>query len=219
MDEQRRTDDSTRHNGERWRVFAAAPINDDVRAVMQHAQNRLASNAWPVRWVDPRLGHLTLRFHGDSDIDAVSAIRGKLQQIAARHESMQLHTGAVGAFPSTSRARVLWLGLDGDVARLRSLAADINADGAADAGTDRRPFKPHVTLARLRNGAAPLSNVAAAAGALELPAASLTIDRIQLIRSVLGPKGPTYSIIDEWPLIERPGEPAIETASDLHEHT
>jgi len=219
MDEREPRDEQSENHGERWRVFAAAPLNDNVRAVMQHAQNRLKANTWPVRWVDPRLGHITLRFYGDSDQQAVADIQRELACIAARHDHMLLQTAGVGAFPSTSRARVLWLGLDGDVARLRSLARAINAAGSDEVSKDKRSFKPHVTLARLHNGALPLSDVANAAAALDLPAVSLPIDRVQLIRSVLGPKGPTYTVINEWLLNETATVPADATASDPNEHT
>jgi RNA 2',3'-cyclic 3'-phosphodiesterase len=216
MDEQRRTNNDTQNDADRWRLFAAAPINDGVRSVMQLAQNRLARHAWPVRWVDPRLGHVTLRFYGDSDTDTLAAIQRDLGDIAARHERMLFQTLGVGAFPSVSRARVLWLGLDGDVARLKSLAIDIDA---GDTGGVKRSFKPHVTLARLRGGAPALSDVASAAGALELPSVTLPVDRIQLIRSVLGPKGPTYNVIAEWMLVDHSAAPAVGSAPALHEHT
>jgi 2'-5' RNA ligase len=204
-------------NGERWRVFAAVPVNDGVRAVMQRAQNRLAPLRWPVRWVDPRLAHITLRFYGDSDLDSVDEIRGALSDIVARHDSMQLQTGGIGAFPSAARLHVLWLGLEGDVKRLRLLAAAINPDGP-EAGKPGRSFRPHITLARLRNGATPPVSVDEAAAALELPAVSLTLDRVQLIRSVLGPKGPSYTVIDEW-MLAQPDIVPTQTPAGLHEHT
>lgn len=204
--------------GERWRIFAAVPVNDAVRAIMQHVQNKLKTHAWAVRWVDPRLAHITLRFYGDTNVSAVSDIHGSLADVAACHESMLFQTGGVGAFPSVNRARVLWLGLDGDVTRLRALVTDINATGDADPGNGKRSFKPHVTLARLRNGAQPPPNFAEAAAALDLPSAKLAVDRIQLIRSVLSPKGPSYTVIGEWPLMTPAAELSLAVSPELHEH-
>ena len=203
---------------EPWRVFAAIPVNDSVRAVMQHTQNRLAELQWPVRWVDPRLAHVTLRFYGDSDEHAMEEIRDSLRAASMRHESMTLETTTLGAFPSASRAKVLWLGLGGDVRRLRLLASEINPD-AVEAPGAGKSFKPHVTLARLRNGASPPSGVTEASAGLDLPTVGLPVDSIQLIRSVLGPKGPTYTVIDEWMLRTRDAAPASATSPELHEHT
>lgn len=203
---------------EPWRVFAAIPVNDGVRSLMQHTQNRLSALQWPVRWVDPRLAHVTLRFYGDSDEYAVAGIRESLREASMRHERMMLETTTLGAFPSTSRARVLWLGFGGDVRRLRLMASDIHPD-AVEAPGSGKSFKPHVTLARLRNGAAPLTGVAGASSGLNLPAVSQPVDRIQLVRSVLGPKGPSYTVIDEWMLQIRGAVPAVTTAGELHEHT
>jgi RNA 2',3'-cyclic 3'-phosphodiesterase len=204
---------------ERWRVFVAAPVPDPVRRVMQHVQNSLAARRWPVRWVDPRLAHITLRFFGDTPRAHLDVLREDLSQVAQRHDAMQLHTSSVGAFPSATRARVLWLGLNGQVTHLAALARDVEAIGPRAGGDDRkRPFKPHITLARLRDGSSPPADFSAAIAELDLPTLDLTIDRIDLVRSVLGPKGPTYTTIASFPL----GTPATvatpASTPELREH-
>jgi RNA 2',3'-cyclic 3'-phosphodiesterase len=206
-----------RRSDERWRVFASVPVNDAVRSIMQRAQNGLRAQDWPVRWVDPRLAHVTLRFYGDSDMVTVAGMRSALAEVAGRHDSLRLQTGSLDAFPSPTRARVFWLGLDGDVSPLRALVADINA-GGEDEGNGKRSFKPHVTLARLRNGAHPPSNYAEAVAALDIPSVGLAIDRILLVRSVLGPKGPAYTTIGEWPLNTPAVDVATPAEAELHEH-
>lgn len=218
MSEHRPGGTSIQGHDERWRIFAAVPVNDAVRSVMIHAQDRLKRHGWHVRWVDPQLAHLTLRFYGDSDTRTVDSIRRHIEHVAGRHQSIRLQTGALGAFPSASRPRVLWLGLDGDASRLRTLAEDIGAGGDAGDPGGRQMFKPHITVARLRNGAQPPVDFAAAVRTLHLSAEELVADRVLLIRSVLGARGPAYTTIGEWPLTTRSSESPVHGTTELHEH-
>jgi 2'-5' RNA ligase len=60
---------------------------------------------------------------------------------------------------------------------------------------ERRPFSPHLTIGRLR-----MPDDVSKAAALPFQSESFTIDRVVLFRSVLGPAGPAYSVLAEFPL-------------------
>jgi 2'-5' RNA ligase len=204
---------------ERWRVFVAAPVTPPVRRVMQEVQNMLAPRRWPVRWVDPKLAHITLRFFGDVPRAALPALQHELEGIAAGHAALRLRTAGVGAFPSPTRVRVLWLGLTGQVAQLAALARAAEELGEHERTDPRkRPFKAHVTLGRLRDGADPPADFREATAALDLPVVDLPIDRIELIRSVLGPKGPTYTTVATVVLGAPHAVAATSPAPELREH-
>jgi 2'-5' RNA ligase len=132
-----------------------------------------------LRWVDPALWHVTLAFLGEVPDRALPDLGVRLSRAAARHAPMSLWFRGAGAFPSPGRARLLWVGLgvdpegtpSGDEAarkaemkneprsgapsgreRLKRLAESVAA-GARRAGakeTDRKPFHPHLTVARTR---------------------------------------------------------------------
>jgi RNA 2',3'-cyclic 3'-phosphodiesterase len=55
-----------------------------------------------------------------------------------------------GAFPSASRPRVLWLGVDGGEALLEVHRALAEALAGAGLPVEERAFRPHLTLARVR---------------------------------------------------------------------
>jgi RNA 2',3'-cyclic 3'-phosphodiesterase len=203
---------------ERWRVFVAAPVNGDVRRLMQYVQNTLVPRQWPVRWVDPKLAHITLRFFGDINVEHVRAVERELGVIAAQYRPLSLRTSHIGAFPSPTRARVIWLGLNGDVPQLAALSRAIESIGGEPVPqSTKRPFKAHITLARLRDRAASPPDFGEAIGAVEVPVVDQAVDRIQLVRSVLDPKGPTYTAIAEWPLGARAMTDTT-TLPELHEH-
>jgi len=191
---------TTRLQTANWRVFVAVPVSDDVRALMGDVAEALAPRGWPVKWVRPELAHLTLKFYGSIEADRLPELSSRLARVAEGARPLRMRTTTVGAFPSASRPRVLWLGLAGDVAPLATLATRVEAASAGFGKPENRPFAPHVTLARLREGASAPADFAVAATALDLTPVSFAIDRLQLVRSVLGPGGPAYTVIGEWPL-------------------
>ena len=187
--------------GEYWRLFVAVPISPFVQALVAEIQDEFAGQYLPFRWVDPLLAHITLKFLGDTNPRQIRDLAGKLDWAAGRTEPLQLVTGSVGAFPNSRRPRVAWLGLEGDTLDLEALADDVD-EVAVELGyeRERRRFRPHITIGRLRRGYDPPADFELAARELILPEQQLTIDRIQLYRSVLLPGGPEYAVIDEWRL-------------------
>ncbi|HLT20092.1 MAG TPA: RNA 2',3'-cyclic phosphodiesterase [Thermomicrobiales bacterium] len=187
--------------GEYWRLFVAVPVPAAVKAAIAEVQAELKPLDWPFRWVDPELAHVTLKFLGDSNPRKLRDLAGKLAWAAERAEPVDLTTGALGAFPSTRRPRVAWLGLEGDTLPLERLADDVD-EVAVELGypRERKRFQPHITIGRLRNREDPPADFETTIVALDQPAREMPVERIQLVRSVLGPSGPSYAVIDEWRL-------------------
>lgn len=173
----------------------------------------LRPHDWPVRWVDPANGHLTIHFIGDTPPEEAELMMMALPGVVAGHEAFDLRTADLGAFPTIRKPRVLWLGLWGPAHRLESIYNDLG-DFLADFGVDLedRPFAPHITLGRLRD----TSGVRKADLAADIRAVfdDLTergvvshhrpvpfpVREVQLVRSHLGPEGARYEVIGSWPL-------------------
>jgi 2'-5' RNA ligase len=185
--------------GDYWRLFVAVPLPSAVQRLIADIQAELEPLEWPFRWVEPELAHITLKFYGDTNPRLVRDLAGKLQWAAGRTEPVTLDTSGVGAFPNTRRPRVTWLGLEGDVLQLERLAEDVD-EVSSELGFEResRRFRPHITIGRLRQRSDPPADFEMIVNDLGLPSSRLPIDRIQLIRSLLAPGGPSYAVIDEW---------------------
>jgi len=177
------------------RLFVAIDLPAEVRARL----GGLGAGVPGARWVDPEQIHLTLRFIGEVDGGAFEDVRLALGAVQAQRFDLMLD--GVGHFGDRRRVRAVWAGVAPDAA-LDRLAAQIEA-ALVGAGleSERRKFKAHVTLARLRG--APVSRVAdfLANNAL-FQAGPIAVDRFQLYSSRLGNAGPSYSIEASYDLVE-----------------
>ena len=96
--------------------------------------------------------HLTLAFLGEQPPAVCEALSADLGRTLADQPAPRLRLAPAGAFPDRGRERVVWTGVeDLDAPRLGELAAVVAQRCRAHGiQLDPRPFRPHVTLARLR---------------------------------------------------------------------
>jgi 2'-5' RNA ligase len=134
------------------RLFAAVPIPHPAREQILELLGNLRSGDWPVRWVHDEGLHMTLKFFGEVAGDRLDVIIEALRFAAAGAGALALKLGGLGAFPSRSRPRILWVGIEAPPS-LELLQDRIErgceAIGFPPEGT---PFQPHVTLGRVREG-------------------------------------------------------------------
>jgi 2'-5' RNA ligase len=188
---------------EQWRLFVAIDLGEEARWALGEAQAVCRGANLPVRWVDPAGAHLTLKFLGETDQEQVAPLGTALRAVAEWHQPLLLRTDAPGVFPNLRRPRVLWLGLSGALDRLAALQRDVD-DTLATLGFPReaRPFSPHLTLGRVREGARPpdAASLAAAFAAVPNVVAPLPVENIRLMRSELGRGGACYTTLLLAPL-------------------
>lgn len=126
------------------RLFAAVVPTPEVEMALAES---LAGLAVPGRVVPPFNWHVTLRFAGPLDEVTYERWLAALDQIEAG--ALRIRLGGWGAFPRAPKATVLWIGVDAP--GLDDLAASVEeATQAAGLPSEERPFRPHLTVARLR---------------------------------------------------------------------
>lgn len=127
------------------RVFAAVMPPAEVVAAMVE---RLEGLSLPGRLVPPANWHVTLRFVGKVPAVAYDRWLGEMDT-AALPPPFRLTLTGLGAFPRPKRATVLWVGIEGEGLSDLATAVDEAAEGAG-LGREERPFRPHLTIARVR---------------------------------------------------------------------
>jgi 2'-5' RNA ligase len=146
--------------------------------------------------------HVTLKFLGETEESLVGEIIERMRTSSEGVRPFRLRLQGMGAFPSMSSIRVVWVGME-DGRPMADLAARVDA-AFLDIGfeRDRKGFKPHLTVARARSGKGieAIQDLIAANATTDF--GEYAIDRITLKKSVLTPQGPQYSSIEEVPLLD-----------------
>ena len=154
-----------------------------------------------IKWVDPDGIHLTLKFLGNVSAKNVGGITEAVAGVATAGAPFRLGISGIGAFPSLKQPRVVWVGMNGDLERLELLQQDVESRMARlGFARENRRFAPHLTLARVREGASPEERRAFG----ELLASSrfeetydVPVNAISLVRSQLTPAGAIYTRLYE----------------------
>ena len=182
------------------RLFLALPLPDDVRDALHHDTAPLRAAAPAVRWVDVAKLHITVRFIGPQPDHFVPRAVHTLTQAAARTPPLALQLNQLGAFPIWRRARVIWAGL-GYEPRLELLHHDLEvACMSLGLEVEGRPFRPHVTLARLEEpGGHQARAIRLAARAVRVQA-NFPCAQVDLMHSTPGPTGHRYVRLAAIPL-------------------
>jgi len=136
------------------RLFLALNLPSELRAAADSAAEPLRAALPVVAWVAPDNLHLTVKFLGERPAEDAATLAAALEPIARRHGAQTVDVGRPGAFPTLRRPRVIWLGVRPD-AKLELLHHDVElACAGLGYALEGRPFRPHVTLGRVRAGAA-----------------------------------------------------------------
>jgi RNA 2',3'-cyclic 3'-phosphodiesterase len=145
--------------------------------------------------------HVTLAFLGEQPEQRLPELRHIGAETAARLRSFTLGLGEPGSFGPKRAPRVLWVGLGDGRNELGQLHAQL-ADGLRHAAfpVEDRPFAPHVTLARRRDGAAPTGRPDWPPAGARAGSASTPVTQLSLMQSQLGRGGARYTAVDHFPL-------------------
>jgi len=184
------------------RCFVAIDLSPEVRAAIVRAQAGLRAGAphADVRWLDPGGMHLTLAFLGEVREEQVAAVESALAAAMTPRPPLGLVASGLGGFPSARRPRVVWAGIVGEGEALgRTAAAVASALVPLGFRAEERPFRGHVTLARVRSprGLQPLGDAVAAGVRADFGA--WTAREVVLYRSHLRTSGAVYE-----PLVRLP---------------
>lgn len=184
---------------EQVRTFVAVQLNDSIKEELNRAQALLKRKgiADQVRWVQPRSIHLTLKFLGDVPVSRLKEIVVAIEQASDGVGPFSLSLGGLGCFPSASRPKVIWIGVDGDTKELARLQARIQ-DRLSDLGypPEKRKFTGHLTMARVGRHVKAEDRrhlgLAIERQSLHLMA-EMEVDEISLMKSDLTPAGARYT--------------------------
>ena len=179
------------------RLFVAIDLPAEVVANLERLVARLRANA-RIHWSRPGNLHLTTKFIGEWPENRFAEMKAALGELTQR-PPIPIEVRGLGFFPNPRAPRVFWAGVHAPP-DLADLARD--TEGALErlgVPSERRPYSPHLTLARIKEPV-PLSALRQAIASIE-PAefGAFTADRFFLYQSTLEPSGSVYTRLAEFP--------------------
>lgn len=174
-----------------FRAFIAAEVapSDELKALLAE----LGQIGPGLKPVEVENVHVTLKFLGDTDETLVPGIVKVMETAALDVKPFTVSLKGTGYFPPRGPARTIWVGMEG-AEPMGIIAARLDK-GLAELGfvPEERPFRPHLTVARVKDNRAAFAGESAAKRHRDGLFGSQLVDSIKLKRSILGRFGPTYT--------------------------
>jgi 2'-5' RNA ligase len=176
-------------------------ILDSIEQQTKRLRQTLGNDV--IRWVLTHNLHLTLKFLGNVPVSHLEFLNQMLVQATDSITQFDLQIGGVGSFPNSNRPRVLWVGIHAPAA-LSNLQKAIE-EGAKRLGYEKeeRPFSPHLTLGRVRQGldGKDLQKIRNALSSIQLGKIGIArVDSVHIYKSDLNSEGSVYTKLFSTPL-------------------
>lgn len=160
------------------RTFIALELDAEQQRFLQNVIRQGRTLLPDLRWVDPAGIHLTLAFLGELNNERLALAKEAATQAAERSRPFVYRLSGLGTFGPPRQPRVLWMGVSEPTGALhtihQALAGELEQRSFE---TEKRPFSPHLTLARIK--------------------APLTPEQVQILQQLLSRyqfASPTYRV-------------------------
>lgn len=182
------------------RTFIAVPLPPECQRMLEQIQGRLRAAGADVRWVSISSIHLTLKFLGEIDPVILPQLTESLRGASAPEPGFSLRLRGLGGFPNLRNPRIIWCGVEGEIAQLQQLQTKVEqACSHLGFAPEQREFHPHLTLGRVqgKRNLQPLLDYIKIGCELEC---TFNADSYNVYQSTLTPRGAIYSILESIPL-------------------
>jgi 2'-5' RNA ligase len=184
------------------RTFVAVELNDECRRRLAGAIEKLRGHAGGVRWVDPAIIHLTLKFIGELSEQDLPAAISAISSAAAASQPFRMRIAGIAGFPQRGKPRVIHSPVEEPTGTLAALAGAIDRALLEALGIEResRSFSAHITIGRAK-GTRDCPRVEELAAVVpDADFGEVAVDSVVLMKSELRPTGPIYTPIERMKL-------------------
>ncbi len=145
-----------------------------------------------VRWVAVHHFHLTLKFLGATPPGKISDVQQALTEVGGRFGAFDFDLKGIGYFKKNKQPRVLFVRIERDE-MLKHLAEEIDVSlSMLGFERERRIFKPHLTLARIKKIQTPFRFYDFVDHYPDKQIQRVSVDEIMYYQSILKPQGAQY---------------------------
>ncbi|MFO7731307.1 MAG: RNA 2',3'-cyclic phosphodiesterase [Spirochaetia bacterium] len=170
------------------RVFTAVPVPESLQEEIIVSTASLRGRYPRLKWVSQQALHITLNFLGEIEEETAPQILDTMKAVKPAFNSFSLEFRGLGVFPRRGPARVVYLEPQRGIQQCQKLQQALARQLAVYAPPERKKFKPHLTIARVKSHTdwpEPENEGANIAF-------SFTVQRVVLYKSILKPDGAHY---------------------------
>lgn len=175
------------------RLFTGIEPDNGVKSSIAEFYHRFDRHKEILKFTPKENLHITLNFLGEVFEDKMELAVKAVEEAAALHESFSVSSSGMGCFGSQKYARVIWANIDRHAAKVSALYENLKVKfEAAGFEPEKREYKPHITIARCKEGA-DITGI--------LPDIKfnfrIKVSKITLFKSVLKASGAEYAVLFE----------------------
>ena len=182
------------------RIFIGIPVGPQIKSILPLIKSTINCDSSLIKWESTENIHLTLTFLGNiynHDIPNIILLIEHNITIA----QFQLSISNTGIFPSQRSPKVLWIGIEKGINKLRLLHYQISRSlKKYIVNYENNTFIPHITIARIKHAfwkidVLPFLNIVYSPIELE-------VNSICMYESKLSSDGGQYAVLNTFPLID-----------------
>lgn len=182
------------------RAFFAIPLSEEIKnTIDKFNSNNIVPLFNKLKKVEKENLHITLRFLGNIEEKLVNVLYDKCNTYKQKYTSFTIQIKGIGVFPSTQRARVIWIGLVNNIDKIMAIYNDINnmVKELKIEYEDEKDFNPHITIGRFREspGYEKINSIINAYKEKEF--GIISVNSITLYKSTLTQTNPIYTPLFE----------------------
>jgi len=123
-------------------IFTTKKLEEHVNRLKNEISDAILG-----KWVEPQNLHITLQFIGDVEESKRINLLYNLEEISKNLSPFTVAYTGVGAFPNTSKPRILWIGISKGANNLKALANKIiKANAQKRYRTRIKTFLPYMLV-------------------------------------------------------------------------
>jgi len=182
------------------RIFIALKVEPSAAFLKLISTLKSALSIDSIKWTNPENIHLTLAFLGDTEENIIENINSMLKEKCTGSGNFELVIKGFGVFRSISDPRILWTGISHSGKLLQLNEIVINGLKDLKIKLEERPFKPHLTLGRIKqvNDKETLRSLIEQFENTEIQI--VPVNEVILYESILMASGPVYKTLTKFRL-------------------
>jgi RNA 2',3'-cyclic 3'-phosphodiesterase len=132
------------------RSFISIEIPETIIKNVDGIIEKMKKCLTPIKWVENRNLHLTVKYLGTVDDDKLEMIEASLKESVKDIGEFEITLKGIGVFPSLQDAQVIWVGVDKGSDTFRHISDKVDS-ALSMFREEEHEFTPHLTIGRVKN--------------------------------------------------------------------